>query len=101
MPGPPQARLGDLHTCTVPPSFPSPIMAIPKGPPVLVNNLVAAKVTDPTMSGPVPPVPPIPHIMIKGSFTVMINKMPAVRVGDLCLLGGPVALGSFNVFTGG
>ena len=96
----PQARLGDLHTCTVPPAFPSPILAIPKGPPVLVMNMPAAKVTDIVMSGPVPPAPPFPHPLVVGSPTVLINNLMAVRIGDLCSVGGPVTLGAPTVITG-
>jgi len=100
MPGMPQARLGDLHICTVPPGFPSPIMP-PCAPTVIVGKKPAARVTDMAMSGPVPPaVPPVAHPFILGSFTVLICKLPALRIGDTCALGGKVILGEFTVLTG-
>lgn len=96
----PQARMGDLHNCTVPPGFPSPIIAPPKGPPVLVMNMPAAKILDIVMTGPVGPIPPAPHILAVGSPTVLINNLMAVRMGDLCSLGGPVVVGAPTVITG-
>lgn len=100
MPGMPQARMGDLHVCNVPPGFPSPIMP-PCAITVLVGKKPAARVGDMAMTGPVPPaVPPAPHPFILGSFTVMICKMPALRVADTCACGGMVALGEFTVLTG-
>ena len=99
--GMPQARAGDLHICTVPPGFPSPILP-PCAVTVMVGKMPAARVGDMTMTGPPPPVggPPIPHPFVLGSFTVMICKMPALRIGDLCACGGAVSLGEFTVLTG-
>lgn len=101
MPGPPQARVGDLHVCAVPPGFPSPILP-PCAVTVVVGKKPAARQLDMTMSGPVPPAtPPVPHAFAKGSLTVMICKLPALRIGDPCMLGGAVTLGEFTVLTGG
>jgi len=101
MPGMPQARAGDLHVCAVPPGFPSPILP-PCAVTVIVGKKPAARQFDIAMSGPVPPgVPPAPHPFAKGSMTVMICKMPALRVMDPCTLGGMVTLGEFTVLTGG
>ena len=49
----PQARLGvDMHTCTVPPAFQSPLLP-PCSPNVHVNCIPAARsIIDMTMSGP-------------------------------------------------
>lgn len=54
-----------------------------------------------------PAVPPIPHvggpIMPPGMPTVLIGKMPAARVGDMCVCTGPpdvIAMGSFTVLIG-
>jgi uncharacterized Zn-binding protein involved in type VI secretion len=54
-----------------------------------------------------PAVPPIPHvggpIMPPGMPTVLIGKMPAARMGDMCVCVGPpdvIALGSFTVLIG-
>lgn len=100
MPGMPQARITDIHTCTVPPPFPSPILP-PGAVTVLVGKLPAARaLVDMAMSGPVPPVPPAPHPFPVGSFTVLINYLPALRVADVCALGGPIIKGEFTVLTG-
>lgn len=101
MPGFPQARVGDLHTCTVPPAFPGPIIP-PCAVTVLVGKRPAARaLSDMTASGPVPPAPPVPHNFLKGSLTVQILKLPALRVMDPCALGGMVSMGEFTVLTGG
>lgn len=99
--GTPQARMTDLHTCTVPPpSFPSPILP-PCAVTVLVGSLPAARaLTDMALTGS-PPVPPAPHMFPVGSKTVFINNMMALRIGDTCMLGGPIIKGEFTVLTGG
>jgi len=43
----------------------------------------------------------VPHPFIKGSTTVLINKAPALRIGDPCSLGGMIIKGEFTVLTGG
>ncbi len=97
----PQARMTDIHTCTVPiPPFPSPILP-PCAITVLVGKLPAARaLMDMALTGS-PPVPPAPHMFPVGSFTVLINKMPALRMKDMCMLGGPIVKGEFTVLTGG
>ena len=96
MPGPPQARLTDLHSCLATYGVPVPVLP-PCCPTVLVVKLPAARMTD--MMGPVP------HPIAKGSATVMIGKLPAARIGvDMC--GGPTPLpilppGAITVLTGG
>lgn len=99
--GTPQARTTDIHICTVPPAFTSPILP-PCAVTVLVGKLPAARaLADMTMSGPVPPAPPVPHMFPKGSMTVLICKLPALRLGDTCMMGGPIIKGEFTVLTGG
>ncbi len=103
MPGPPMARLGDLHNCTMPPGFPSPILP-PCSVTVIVEKRPAARLgADLTMTGPlpVPPTPPAPHPFVKGSTTVLVNGMPVLRIGDTCALGGAITLGAATVLTGG
>ena len=71
---PPAARVGDLHVCP---------MVTPGTPPV------------PHVGGPI--LPP-------GQPTVLIGKMPAARVGDMCVCVGPpdsIAMGSMKVMIGG
>ncbi|MFV0492499.1 MAG: PAAR domain-containing protein [Pseudorhodobacter sp.] len=102
MPGPPQARMTDLHICAMcaPPAPPAPLPILPPCcPTVLVQKLPAARMSDFCASL----TPPAPHPIVKGSMTVMIGKLPAARVGiDPCAGGGailpPAAL---TVLTGG
>jgi uncharacterized Zn-binding protein involved in type VI secretion len=42
-----------------------------------------------------------PHPIAKGSMTVLIGKMPAARIGDMCSLGGAIVAGAPTVLTGG
>lgn len=99
MPGPPQARVADLHTgpCTL--GAPMPILP-PCCVTVLVGKLPAARVTD-ICAGVTPVGVPLPHPIAKGSMTVIIGKMPAARIGDLCSLGGAIIKGEFTVLVGG
>ncbi|MEL6466895.1 MAG: PAAR domain-containing protein [Pseudomonadota bacterium] len=101
MPGPPQARVADMHTgpCTM--GVPMPIMP-PCAVTVLVGNMPAARVTDLCTGMIAPPVANFPpHPIAKGSMTVLIQKMPAARIGDLCSLGGAIVSGMPTVLTGG
>lgn len=98
MPGPPQARMTDMHICALTAGAPLPIMP-PCALTVMVNKLCAARMSD--LCAAALPIPPVPHPIIKGSMTVMIMKLPAARIGDPCSGGGMIVLGSFNVFTGG
>lgn len=98
--GTPQARMTDIHTCTIPPAFPSPILP-PCAVTVLVGALPAARaVIDMAATGS-PPVPPTPHMFPLGSKTVLINNTMALRVGDKCMYGGPIVKGELTVLTGG
>ncbi len=42
-----------------------------------------------------------PHPIAKGSMTVMICNLPAARITDLAACGGMVIKGEFTVLTGG
>ena len=69
----------------------------------------AARLTDTHLCPMVTPgVPPVPHVgsMIAGPGcpTVMIGKMPAALVGDMCICVGPpdtIGMGSKTVLIGG
>lgn len=97
----PAARITDMHVCPMQtPGFPpiphvgGPILP-PCSPTVLIGGLFAARITDQcTCVGP-------PDIIVKGSCTVLINSLPAARVGDLTAHGGVIVLGCFNVMIGG
>ncbi len=96
----PQARVSDLHACTLPSIPPPPVLPVPLPiappclPTVLVGAMPAARLGDMTMSAP-------PHPIIKGSATVLIGSMPAARVLDNCACGGPITLGCVTVLVGG
>ncbi len=102
MPGTPQARLGDMHigACTL--GAPLPIMPA-CATTVIVGKRPAARVTDMVMGMTATPAGPVPtpHPLAKGSMTVLIQKLPAIRIGDMCGMGGVVNLGEFTVLTGG
>lgn len=94
MPGPPNARIGDLHSCPATLGVPAPVL-----PPCMVTVLVvkipAARITD-MVAGVAP------HPIAKGSATVMIGKLLATRVGmDPCASGGPIVPMQVTVLTGG
>lgn len=102
MPGPLQACVADMHLCTVPapatpPPFPAPLIP-PCAITVIVSKRPAARaLTDMTLNGV-----GLPHSFPKGSTSVVICKFPALRVADMCFLGGPVIPSSnTTVFTGG
>lgn len=54
-----------------------------------------------------PGLPPIPHVggpVLVGSPKVLIGKMPAARIGDMCLCVGPpdsIVMGSPKVLIAG
>jgi uncharacterized Zn-binding protein involved in type VI secretion len=97
MPGPPQARVTDMHVCpmvtVLVPHVGGPILP-PGAIPVLVSGLPAATVTNMCVCvGP-------PDIIVKGSFTVLIKGLPAARIGDMTAHGGVIVMGAFTVFVG-
>jgi uncharacterized Zn-binding protein involved in type VI secretion len=96
---PPAARLGD------PTSHGTPLAPGPGSPNVLIGGLPAWRVAMdfnacPLTSGPVPHVGGIVSI---GSFSVLINGLPAVRQGDMITENGPpnsVVMGCPTVIIG-
>ena len=97
----PAARVGDMHMCPMvtPGVPPIPHVGGPILPPCAVNTLIgmipAARVTDMAVCvGP-------PDTIVKGSATVLINKLPAARVLDNCMHGGMIVLGDPTVLIGG
>jgi len=94
---PPAARVTDMHTCpmvtVLVPHVGGPILP-PGVPTVLIDFLPAATVTSmATCVGP-------PDVIVKGSAGVMINFLPAARLGDLTAHGGVIILGSPTVIIG-
>ncbi len=98
---PPAARVTDMHVCPmVTPGVPpiphvgGPIIP-PCAPTVLTGTLPQARVTDMcTCVGP-------PDAIAKGSVTVLVNNLPAARMGDLTVHGGSIVLGLPTVIIGG
>lgn len=88
---PPAARVSDMHTCpmvtVLVPHVGGPILP-PGVPTVLIDYLPAATVT--TMATCVGP----PDMIAMGSLGVMINYLPAARLGDPTMHGGVIVLGS-------
>jgi uncharacterized Zn-binding protein involved in type VI secretion len=88
---PPAARVTDMHVCPmvtgVVPHVGGPILP-PGAPTVLIDFLPAATVT--TMATCVGP----PDMIVMGSTGVMINFLPAARLGDPTVHGGVIVLGS-------
>lgn len=94
---PPAARVTDMHVCPmvtgVVPHVGGPILP-PGVPTVLIDFLPAATVTSmATCVGP-------PDVIIMGSTGVLINSMPAARLGDPTAHGGVIVLGSMTCIIG-
>ena len=94
---PPAARVTDMHTCPmvtgVVPHVGGPILP-PGAPTVLIDFLPAATVT--TMATCVGP----PDVIVMGSTGVLINYLPAARLGDPTAHGGVIVLGSVTCIIG-
>lgn len=96
MPGPPAARVTDMHVC---PMFTALVPHV-GGPialgcfTVLTGMLPQARVGDMAVCvGP-------PDVIALGSFTVLVGSMPAARMGDLTAHGGTIVLGLPTVLIG-
>jgi uncharacterized Zn-binding protein involved in type VI secretion len=99
--GQPAARLGDMHVCPmVTPGVP-PIPHV--GGPILPAcsvNVLTGKIPQARVSDPCLCVGP-PDTIVKGSTTVLVNKLPAARMGDLTAHGGSIVVGLPTVLIGG
>ncbi|WP_233559971.1 PAAR domain-containing protein [Oleomonas cavernae] len=78
---------------------PIPHVGGPILPPCAVTVITAmmpqARVTDMCLCvGP-------PDIIVLGSFTVLVNSLPAARIGDMTAHGGTIVLGAPTVIIGG
>ena len=96
MPGPPAARISDMHVCPmvtgVVPHVGGPIALGCFT--VLTGMLPQARVGDMAVCvGP-------PDTIALGSFTVIVGGMPAARIGDMTAHGGAIILGCFTVLVG-
>lgn len=96
MPGPPAARVTDMHACPmvtgVVPHVGGPISLGCFT--VLTGSLPQARVGDMAVCvGP-------PDTIALGSFTVLVGNMPAARMGDLTAHGGTIVVGLPTVLIG-
>jgi uncharacterized Zn-binding protein involved in type VI secretion len=87
-----------MHTCAmvtgIVPHVGGPIIG-PCSMNVITVGLLQARVSDMCMCvGP-------PDTIVKGSATVMVNGLPAARIGDLTAHGGVIVLGAPTVIIGG
>ncbi len=98
--GMPQARVLDLHACMLPSTPPPPVLPVPT--PIMPPCAVTVLVgkLPAARVGDMCTAAP-PHPIVKGSMTVMICKMPAARLGDLAACGGAIVKGEFTVLVGG
>jgi uncharacterized Zn-binding protein involved in type VI secretion len=94
----PASRLTDMHTC---PATTGPVPHVggpisgPCVPTVLIGSLPAAHITDMCVCvGP-------PDVIVKGSATVLIQSLMAVRIGDQTAHGGVIVAGIPTVLIGG
>ncbi|HEY4031377.1 MAG TPA: PAAR domain-containing protein [Caulobacteraceae bacterium] len=95
--GQPAARVTDMHVCPmvtgIIPHVGGPIIP-PCAITVLTCSLPQARVTDMcTCVGP-------PDVIALGSFTVLVNNLPAARMGDMTAHGGSIVLGAPTVLIG-
>ncbi|MFA5122701.1 PAAR domain-containing protein [Zavarzinia sp.] len=98
--GQPAARVTDMHVCPMvtPGVPPIPHVGGPILPPCSVNTLTVmlpqARVTDMCLCvGP-------PDVIVLGSFTVLVNNLPAARMGDMTAHGGSIVMGAPTVLIG-
>ena len=99
---PAAARLTDFHQCPMQtPAVPAPIPH--------VGGPISGPGTPNVLIGKLPAAVlgdmcvcvGPPDSIVKGSATVMIGGKPAARLGDSTAHGGTIVLGAFNVMIGG
>lgn len=98
MPGQPAARVTDFHVCPMTPVPPGLPVIPPTSFNVLIGFLPAARQTDRCACVGPPPVPV--DAIIFGSPTVLINGLPAARMGDPTAKGGALTTGFPTVLIG-
>lgn len=95
--GKPAARLADPHVCpmvtgTVP-HVGGPILP-PCAPTVLTGSMPQARLSDKAVCvGPI-------DVIVMGSATVLVNNLPAARLGDSTAHGGVIVMGMPTVLIG-
>ena len=97
---PPAARVGDLT------SHGTPLGPGPGSPTVLIGGMPAWRALGDTHACPLVTgiVPHVGGVVAVGSLTVLIEELPAARVGDMVVEAGPpnaITLGCPTVMIGG
>ena len=73
----------------------SALTALLGDPAATISHRPQARVTDQCICvGP-------PDVIVMGSMTVLVTKLPAARIGDLCAHGGTLVMGYPTVLIGG
>lgn len=97
---PPAARVGDLT------SHGTPLSPGPGSVNVLIGGMPAWRATSDMHTCPLVEGGLVPHVggvVAVGSFTVLINNLPAARMGDIVVESGPpntIVIGSPTVLIG-
>lgn len=96
--GMPAARVSDMHTCPMVSPGPVPHVGGPIIPTcslnVITGGMPQARVTDKCVCvGPI-------DMIVKGSASVLVNNLPAARIGDQTTHGGVIVTGFPSVLIG-
>jgi uncharacterized Zn-binding protein involved in type VI secretion len=95
------ARVGDMHSC--PMVNPGPAAVPHVGGPVMPPGCPSVLIEGMPAArmGDMLTCTGPPDFIMKGSATVLIGGMPAARMGDTTAHGGSITLGSATVIIGG
>lgn len=95
------ARVGDMHTCPMVTPGTPPVPHV--GGPVMPPGCVTVLIENMPAArmGDMLTCTGPPDSIIKGSATVLIGGMPAARMGDTTAHGGSITAGSATVIIGG
>jgi uncharacterized Zn-binding protein involved in type VI secretion len=97
--GKPAARIGDFHSCPAATPGTPPIPHV-GGPVVSASfNVITGKKPQARVTDKCVCVGP-PDVIVRGSATVLVNKLPAARMGDNTAHGGVITVGMPTVLIG-
>lgn len=96
----PQARVADLHACNLPSTPPPPVLPVPI--PIMPPCAVTVLVGKMPAARVTDMCAAVPpHPIAMGSMTVLICNLPAARIKDPAACGGMIVKGEFTVLVGG
>lgn len=98
---PPAARINDMHVC---PIITPAILPVPHvGGPIIGPGVPTVLIDKlpAAVMGDMCSCAGPPDTIVKGSVTVLIGGKPAARMGDICAHGGSIVIGSMTVLIGG